>query len=152
MLAGRTEKRDVPHEPGQWIEFKTLSGMQLQRAKEAQSKKDTETATGFMKGMDGDTILKMQEREERKAKAETPAEKYDPEMLITWGVNAWSSEMPCTDENKLLLDAVTFDWALAQILEINVRTPGEGNGSATSYAQTNSHGNSTEPIVLSQAE
>jgi len=132
MFAGRTERRDVPHEAGAWIEFRTLSGAQLDEAERDETRESLKLFTG---GMDEGVISAMQKAAETGSAqgskgAERPAAtSYARSTLIRYGIAAWSAEEPCDDEHKQLLDSATRDWAVSVILEMNVRPEGEGIGS-----------------------
>lgn len=116
MLAGRTERRDVPHAPGEWVEFKTLSGLQMQRASDIKTERDTKAMAPMVAQWSEQTLARVQASEAKKTEK---APDYDTETLIKWGINAWSLDIPCTDENKVLLDGPTLAWAFAQIVEMN---------------------------------
>lgn len=151
MLAGRTEWRDVPHAPTERVEFKTLSGLQMQRARDEATRRQTQAYTGMIQGMDPALVDQLQAKYEKdKAKDKGAGDDdYDAEMLIKWGVNAWSLDIPCSDENKVLLDGPTLEWAIVQIVEMNTvplvkpgaNSPGE-----------NSHHTSETLIASSPAE
>lgn len=150
MLAGRTERRDVPHAPGEWIEFKTLSGLQMQRARDADTERSTKNYVGLIKGLDPATIQAIREQEQREQKNKTEkAPDYDAEMLIKWGVNAWSEDIPCTDENKVLLDGQTLQWAFEQIVEMNTLPLASAESNSPGE---NSHSASAMPISSSSTE
>ena len=142
MLAGQKEKRDIPHEEGQWFEFQTLSGKQLEEAKALEQ----ERALRQMREMGQDLIQAMQARGGAAAEP-APVDFYDKDFLVRYAVTAWSYDAPCNDENKLLLDAATREWAAETIVEINTRTPGEATGSSVNSNGASSHSNSVEPIV-----
>jgi len=141
MLVGKTERREVPHEEGQWFEFRQLSGSELDDAEEAQ----TERALKMVRGLDAGTLASMQSQAPAQPPA-TAASQYDADTLVRYGVAAWSYAEPCSDENKRLLDARTREWAVGVILEANVRPAGEASGSAASSGAGPSRRNSPEPI------
>lgn len=138
MLAGRKEKRDVPHEEGTWFEFRTLSGRELDEAQEAA----TEKALRSMKAMGPEIIAAIQEM--NKGQQAKTADSFDPDTLVRLALVAWSYPEPCNDEHKALLDGRTRDWAAAQIVEMN--TLGESTGSAENSKTVKLHLNSGEPI------
>jgi len=130
MLAGRIERRDVPHAEGQWIEFRTLSGRELDEAEELQ----TQRAMRMVAGMDLSAI-----RSAADAQTAEQRDSYDKDALIKYGVAAWSLDDPCTEENKKMLDAQTRAWAVAVIVEMNVRPLASGSDSADFSSTENSH-------------
>ena len=141
MLAGRKERRDVPHEPEQWIEFRTLSGAQLDEAEEMQ----TQRSLAMVKGLDVSAVQAMSSQSSDQRREQAESQKYDKDTLVRFGVFAWSLGEPCTDENKALLDAETRDWAVEQILEMNVRPLATSSGSSET-----SNGAGSEPKSLAQ--
>lgn len=116
MLAGRIERRNVPHAEGEWIEFKTLSGLQMQRAADIKTERDTKAMAPVVAQWDDQTLARVQASEKKKTEK---APEYDAETLLKWGIHDWSLDIPCTDENKALLDGLTFAWAVPQIVEMN---------------------------------
>jgi len=141
MLAGKiTDEVPIPHEPGQWVKFRTLSGRELDEAQAIERDK----TLAQMKAMGQDLVTAIQGRDN--AATPDPVDFYDKEALIKYGVAAWSYEQPCNDENKRQLDAETRDWAARTIVEMNTRTPGEATGSSTNSNGAGSHSTSGEPI------
>lgn len=130
MRAGRTERRDVPHEEG-WVEFRTLSGRELDEAEETKTKRTMR----LVEGMDLSAIRSA-------AQTETVEQKdsYDKDTLIRYGVIGCSECEPC--ENKDF-DSATREWAVSVILEMNVRPLASGSSSTGSSSTGNSHQNST---------
>lgn len=144
MLAGRTERRDVPHAEGEWIEFKTLSGLQMQRAADAKTERDTKAMAPVVAQWDDHTLARVQASEKKKTEK---APDYDAEMLIKWGINAWSLDTPCTDENKVLLDGPTLEWAVSVIVEMNTLPLVKSESS--SLGENSHHDSATLPISSS---
>lgn len=139
MLAGRTEWRDIPFEPGSRFEFRTLSGRELDEAQEAATSK----ALQSFKALGAELIAAIQQQQrDTTAKA---ADSYDADTLIRCGLVAWSYEEPCNDEEKGRLDGRCRDWASAQIIEMNTYPEGEGQGSADRLNGAKSLASSGEP-------
>lgn len=138
MLAGRKEKRDVPHEEGAWIEFRTLSGRELDEAQQAASARGIELLSKIEPGA-------LQALQSNRQEATAPPA-LDKDILIRYGVVAWSILEPCTDENKAMLDAQTREWCASVITEMNTRSEGEGSGSAGNLNGDTSLVNSAELI------
>jgi hypothetical protein len=149
MLVGTTdtERVDIPHESGQWMEFKLLSGRELDEAEQAQTKRFLR----MVAGMDAGTLDAMRKMSGSPA-ADARPDTYDKEKLVEHGVVAWSYDEPCTAAKKALLDARTRDWAAAAIIERNTRTEGEGPGSGSLLEKARSLGNSETPIVSTPLE
>lgn len=128
MLAGRTEWREVPHEPGQKIEFRTLSGRELDEAEQEQTKRQMTLA----KGWDAETIKTIRAQATDTTVERASKDSYDKDTLIRYGIVAWSDDADCNEQNKALLDAATREWAIDVIVEMNVRPFRSANGSSPS--------------------
>lgn len=140
MRAGRTEKRDVPHEEGAWVEFRTLSGLELDEADEAQTDKfvaryGKETLMSMSQAASNVTITEEMLKQQQN-------QRYDKATLLRYGVVGCSECNPCSDEAKQLFDGQTREWAVEVILEMNVRPLANGAGSAINSSTANSHQNS----------
>lgn len=123
LVHKQTYRREIPHEPGQWFEFRPLTGGERDAASESRLRqllplvKELEALTNRPAAEDA---------------ADDPAVAYDKEMLIRFGVVNWSYDEPCDDENKAQLDARTREWAAGVIAGDNSRSEDEKKGSAVS--------------------
>jgi hypothetical protein len=129
MRAGKTERRDVPHEDGAWIEFRTLSGAELDEADDRQTDK-------FIERYGKETLLSLGQQSTglqitQEMLEQQQQQKYDKDMLIHYGVAGCSECDSCSDEAKRSFDAQTREWAVSVILEMNTRPLGKSNGSGT---------------------
>lgn len=122
-IVGRVETLDIPHELGQTMQFRRLTGFEMDQAEE----RTTQSAMKVIAGIDPAVMAAWagQGRTEGRQRQS----RFDKETLVQFGVIGWSYAEPCTDENKAKLDAWTRDWAAAVIEEMNVRSEGEGEGS-----------------------
>src|SRR3989304_3505866 len=116
MRAGRTEQRELPHEEGAWITFRTLSGTELDEAGE----RATQKALALVKGFDPEALRAYQAAASVQSEAPVSAG-YDKDTLIRYVVVGCSECDPCSDEAKRMLDAATRDWAVEVITEMNTR-------------------------------
>ena len=107
-------RRDIPGEPGQWMEFRELSGSELDEA----DRVATRRVIDMMQGVDLSSLKTPTEVDETKRRQAA----YDPDVLIQYGVVGWSYEEPCTPENKRLLTSATRNWARDVILDMNLRS------------------------------
>jgi len=144
-LVGKTERRDVPGEEGEWMEFRKLTGGELDQAQEVAMKK----AIALVQGVDGAAIEAMRSGA---AAAAEEGDSYDADTLVEYGVVAWSYTEPCDAENKRRLEAATRDWAAGVIKEMNVRPPVSAAASNGSSPPDESVPNSASPTVSTQAE
>ena len=149
MLVGTddTERVDIPHEPGQWMEFRLLSGRELDEAEQAQTRRFLQ----MVAGMDAGTLDAMRNLSGT-SRADVRPDTYDKEKLVEYGVAAWSYGVPCDAAGKAQLDARTRDWAASIVLERNTRTEGEGPDSGGSSGMARSPTDSETPIVSAPLE
>lgn len=146
MLAGRTERRDVPHEAGAWIEFRTLSGRELDEAEHEVTKRQTALANNFT----AETLQAI--RAQADSVTRSPKDSYDKDTLIRYSISAWSLDEVCSDANKMRLDASTREWAIDVIVEMNVRPLALSSDSDSVSSGENSHRSSGALITSTPAE
>jgi hypothetical protein len=130
---------DIPHEPGQRMTFRPLSGSELDEAERAATKRILDMA----QGLDLSKLATSQDVSDR----DTRRTKYDAEILIKYGVVAWSYQAECDEANKGQLDARTRDWARDRILDMNVRTEEEAGNSVASSTEGASLLNFVPPTI-----
>lgn len=115
-----THKKDIPHETGEWMEFKELGWRTFQAAREARSRQALvnfrDLGPEFLKSMQQ---TPSEPTEEAPAKKEDLADTFDMGMLLRASITAWSYDVPCTEANIDELDEKTAAWALKMIDEIH---------------------------------
>lgn len=115
MLTYRvTEKIDIPHEPGEWVEIKPLSWKDLERAKAARLKSVIETMA------DAKEVMALLAGREAGPSAEgSIIDQYDLATLLQAGIVGWSyggGDKAVVDaENIASLDDLTARW-IAELL------------------------------------
>ena len=148
-LVGKTERRDIPGEPGEWMEFRQLTGGELDEAEAVQ----THRSLSMVKGLDPAAMSAIRTDPGVPVVAvPDPAAAYDKDTLVQYGVVAWSYSEPCDAEHKRLLEAATRDWAASAIVEMNVRPPGSASGSNGSSPPDESAPNSESLTGSTPAE
>lgn len=129
MLVGKTERRDIPHEDGEWIEFRQLSGVELDEAEEAQTKR----SLSLIAGLDEAALGALRSQQAGAAPSGESPDRFDKTYLLRRAVTGWSYPDDCTLANVDKLDAATRDWAVGVVLEMNTRplasTPASGANS-----------------------
>src|SRR3990172_3763398 len=146
---GRTGGRDTPGEPGEWIDFRKLTGGELDEAEAVQ----THRSLSMVKGLDSAAMSAIRTDPGVPVVAvPDPASSYDKDTLVQYGVVAWSYSEPCDAEHKRLLEAATRDWAASAIVEMNVRPPGSASGSNGSSPPDESAPNSESLTGSTPAE
>lgn len=104
IVTGQTWTSEVPHEPGQSMTFRMLSHVELSEAALARRKAALEEVRGMIDLLDKLPASKVDQGD---------PEKYDRRTLLRQGVVSWSYPQ---DVDTDLLDPVTADWAVAEIL------------------------------------
>lgn len=138
-----TERRDVPHEEGNWFEFRQLSWTQLKEAREARGKAALRSLRDTMETVGGETFAAMQKAQAGQQTGDADAatqsldDQYDRATLLRLGIHAWSYPEPLTEENIGRLDEATALWAMGCLLGIHVMSQAaseeaRGNGYARS--------------------
>lgn len=138
LTIGITDRRDIPHEPGEWMEFRKLSWKQLQDAREARQ----EAVFGKVKQMGSEVMGALPKtcrrcgeekhdgpcppaEQRADASAADPTNEYDRDTLLHAGIVQWSYEEGVTDATIDELDEPTAAWAHAEIVAYNTVPKGE---------------------------
>ena len=128
IVGSRTANLEIPHEKGNFIEIRELSGPELDNAQDIKSDKVMKKYGSI--GAEALASLRSTNGAEPIAQPELdPKDEYDKEYCITNAIVNWSGtnydNIPCNNENKLKLDKTTFDWIFAEIIKRNTLTEGE---------------------------
>ena len=133
VVTGITRRADVPHEPGQWLELRMLSWLDLDHARTARIKEIAERAK-VLSGINFAALAVPQPQP-----VEDPLLNFDVQTLLRRGVSAWSYGDKVTTDD---LDERTAQWAAREILALTLPDEGSlGKGSSRST------GTSPEPEV-----
>jgi N-acetylmuramoyl-L-alanine amidase CwlA len=150
LVSKQPIKKDVPHEDGHWIEFRQISHVQLEEAREIASKQQREMA----KQMGAEFIKAFQDDEKEgkdpkdtaaRLEAMQEANRYNPDnydtmTLLTASIVDWSAEEQVTQGAIKLLDEPTAMWAKRMAIEVTVPKPevaeAEGKDFAPSFGTT----------------
>ena len=133
LISGRVERVDIPHEPGEWFEFRRLSAAQTRERKLLSFAALTATAA------DAATV---EEREAIEAARVFTALEWARACVVDW-----SYTVPFSVEAIDLLDAPTLVWASVTAFRLThgLETVTEKNGA--SPASTASSTGSLAPPV-----
>ncbi len=129
LVTTKNKKTDIPHEDGQWMDLRPLSGIELNAAETVASRTRLEALQAYpekMIEMMRDEIGKM-----RTAKAsadEALGDKYDIATVLENGILGWSYE---GSVNVGLLDDKTLGWAFETVMAMSVRSKEAGESSAS---------------------
>ena len=132
-----TKRLEIPHEPGQWMEFRRLRRHELEEARRV-SLRETMARAAELPAAVIESARQARLQQDSPPVEPSPRAAYDDDTLIKYGLVAWSYDAPCDDAYKADLDDETAEWAAQSIFEMNVRSPGEGVASALSSSQDGS--------------
>jgi len=121
MLIDRTRKErlDVPHESGEWVEIRQLTGAELD---EASDKVTNKMMAQFGPNLESLMKVSRQAREQEvAASADDRKQLYDADTVLNSAEVGWSYGAPVSPDNIALLDAVTRDWLWAEVVKRNTR-------------------------------
>ena len=137
-----TEQIPIPHEDGQWMQFRRLSWLEMTDAAETAERRSVKKMTQFGSEAVGAIIASYEKTAAATAdtdgdgaatpttaKAPTVAS-YDRESLLENGITAWSYEEKPSPKTIKQLDAETARWAAEQIFELSRERTKEERGNA----------------------
>lgn len=110
---GRTRQVEIPHEPGEWMEFCDLGFMAKQRARELKSFEGVR----LLREMGADIMQALPQ--DGGGDNRRPVERYDWLSVLQEGIVRWSYVPAVTPESVALLDEQTAEWAVHEILGIS---------------------------------
>lgn len=123
----KSDRIDIPHEPGEWVELAALSHGDLKRAAAAKDREALVTYQELAAAQDAKTAIKARSfvAEIRAELGEDGIRKvqesggfwdtYSERSIMSAAVVAWSYAEPVTPENLDALDEVTSQWLRNQI-------------------------------------
>jgi hypothetical protein len=136
LVGSKTVRRPLPHEEGEWFEFKQLSWAELETVERALTSEAQRVAGETIRNMGGDTFVAVRraaaEQAEVKAKAAhaapaKPGERYHGGTLLRLSLVGWSYEAPLTPETIDQLDQRTYEWAVKEATELSAPTEPEAD-------------------------
>ena len=137
-----TEQVPIPHEDGQWMQFRRLSWLEMTEAAETAERRSVKKMTQFGSEAVGAIIASHEKTAAatadtdgdgdapKTAKAPTVGS-YDRESLLENGIVAWSYEEKVSPKAIKQLDAETARWAAEQIFDLSRERTKEERGNAS---------------------
>ena len=124
-----TEQVPIPHEDGQWMQFRRLSWLEMTEAAETAERRSVKKMTQFGSEAVGAIIASHEKTaaatvgtdgdgDTTPTKAPTVGS-YDRESLLENGIVAWSYEEKPSPKTIKQLDAETARWAAEQIFDLS---------------------------------
>lgn len=118
-----TTRREIPHEPGEWMVFQLLSWRALQEARDTRQAAALKSISGV-----ADVVRELQSARtsvEVQAAEVDPLTEFDRGTLLRKGIKAWSYPPEPTQQTIDELDEQTAVWAAREILSLHTRTEQE---------------------------
>lgn len=140
MLTYRsTQKVNIPHEEGEWVELKPLSWKDLDRARAERLRTvmDSVRAAGDM--MASLTSMARNGTDDTPT-PDDPVAAYDLGALLKAGILAWSYDAVVDQENIDSLDEDTARWIARQLVGGNKTEQDRKNGFSTSTSHSSAKG------------
>ncbi len=122
LVSQNVQQIEIPHEPGEWLNLRPLSWLQLTQAREIQ----TRTVLERMRAMGGEVVGEF--REEPSAEVPESEDESDPlsnldrRTVLRGGVVGWSYREKFNRDKLDDLDEETAEWAARTIIGLNQRT------------------------------
>jgi hypothetical protein len=119
-----THKLDIPHESGEWFEFRELGWRTLELARETKARASLlgfrDLGPEFLK-----SLTTTEDAPEGKEAEPSPKDTYDMSVLLRASIASWSYGVPCSEDNIDNLDQATATWAFDSIIKIHFPTEEE---------------------------
>ena len=122
------QRLDIPHEPGQWIEFQPISWQMLQAASELASAKGADQAAKLVQAVGPEALKALQGTQASDDTEEV--EQYDRGTLLRAAIVKWSYNDQVQVEDVDSLDERTAGWAYGVIVQANTWSDEEGEVSS----------------------
>ena len=116
IVGKQTERLNIPHEEGQYIEVVRLSWRQMELAKGVQM----EALSKQLKKMQGGGDIFKQVGSAGEQQKADPKLQYDRGVILEASIKAWSYDVPVNKDNIDLLDEKTAAWLFNAIMDMNL--------------------------------
>lgn len=135
--AGR--RVDVPHEPGEWMEFRALTWPEVDKARKIKQR-ETFQDIGSM-GPDAMKQIQSMQSDVVSDAVADPLTQMDMLTVLTLGVVGWSYPAEVTIANLERLDEATARWAALEVIQApnGAERKNSSNGSTDTSTVTESH-------------
>ena len=136
-----TEQVPIPHEDGQWMQFRRLARLEMVEAAETAERRSVKKMTQF--GSEAVWAIIASHEKTAAATADTDGDgdttptkaptvgSYDRESLLENGIVAWSYNETPSPKTIRQLDAETARWAAEQVFELSRERTKEERGNAS---------------------
>ena len=115
LISNLAVRRDIPHEPGEWIEFRPLGWLDLERARTAQTSRVLRNA----REMGAEVFSSLTDRERPAETAADPLAGYDRWELLSASIAGWSYADRLNKDAIARLDEQTALWAAREVLALS---------------------------------
>jgi hypothetical protein len=115
LVSKTRDQQTIPHEPGEWMTFRPLSGTALAEAREVV----VQSARDMIAGMNPETVrLGIEQARQAPDRQRSVWDLYDHATLLRHAIVEWSYGPP-EEIDVEDLDARTSKWAVGYVLDAN---------------------------------
>lgn len=116
----KVDRLPIPHEEGEWIEIRSLTGVEVDLASEVAT---TRMLKQYGHSLSDIMAVRRAAEDNPDGNVRTPDRKqaYDARTLLTSAIKNWSYEAQVNPDNIDLLDGVTRDWIWEEVVNRNTR-------------------------------
>lgn len=111
LVSKKTRRIDLPHEPGQYIEIRSLSYFEIEKSKQRKLK-------DLMMLFSGVDLPEFKVPDDLKDREPDPVASHDTAFLLVKGIVGWSYDAEVGPETIAMLDAKTAELVIREILGI----------------------------------
>lgn len=132
LLGNSGEKFELPHEHGEWIEWRPLTWDELDRARKAQGRAFIEAMQGIDLSAMRDAVSDVNNADviAAREKMGEAKEEIDKRITLNGGIIRWSYDSKVNAESIARLDPATATVMYNIIRDASVRTTAEGEASS----------------------
>lgn len=122
LVTNSGEWLDIPHEPGNKIRIRLLSGLEMDEASDIRSREVMKKYGAI--GKEALAAFRGDELPQAPVQFEVdPTEEYDHKYLLVHAIEAWSGpnyeSLQVSDATKADLDSITMKWLIGEIIKRN---------------------------------
>jgi hypothetical protein len=125
IITEATTRHEIPHEPGEWVSLKKLSGSQMDEADQVNTAKVMERLGPILAALGPDARKEGQAQAADQDPSDIKSRRsgFDPGTLIKYALVGWSYPEEPDGNPADMLDAITRDWLWDTIILENTRSP-----------------------------
>jgi len=113
------ERLEIPHEPGQWIEIRQLSGHEVEEA----GRRGLIANGELLEALPQRIVEAFMSRSGDQSGEREASRTWDTDYVLSCAITGWSYDIEPSPASIGDLDAQTREWARARVVERNTRPP-----------------------------